>query len=83
VPGARRTAVYLDSEGNPTESPAAAVSGEIVETPEGEGPPRRTWFRFEEVELKWLPMSEAAFLLWVLALLVLAWLVVAVFLLVL
>jgi hypothetical protein len=39
--------------------------------------PRRLWFHLEEVELKWLRMSEAAFLLWVLAALVLAWLVVA------
>lgn len=39
--------------------------------------PRRIWFHVEEVELKWLRISEAAFLLWVLAGLVLAWLVVA------
>ena len=39
--------------------------------------PRRVWFHFEEVELKWLRISETAFLLWVLAGLVLAWLVVA------
>ena len=39
--------------------------------------PRRVWFHLEEVELKWLRMGEAAFLLWVLAGLVLAWLVVA------
>ena len=39
--------------------------------------PRRLWFHLEEVELKWFRMSEAAFLLWVLAALVLAWLVVA------
>jgi len=39
--------------------------------------PRRMWFHVEEVELKWLRMSETAFLLWVLAGLVLAWLVVA------
>jgi hypothetical protein len=39
--------------------------------------PRRIWFRVDEVELKWLRMSETAFLLWVLAALVLAWLVVA------
>lgn len=43
--------------------------------------PRRVWFRVEEVELKWLRMSETAFLLWVLAGLVLAWLIVAVLLL--
>jgi hypothetical protein len=39
--------------------------------------PRRIWFHVEEVELKWLRISEAAFLLWVLAGLVCAWLVVA------
>jgi len=39
--------------------------------------PKRTWFLMREVELDWLPVSEAAFLLWVLALLLLAWLVVA------
>jgi hypothetical protein len=39
--------------------------------------PRRMWFHVEDVELKWLRISETAFLLWVLAGLVLAWLVVA------
>ena len=39
--------------------------------------PRRFWFHIEDVELKWLRISETAFLLWVLAGLVLAWLVVA------
>ena len=39
--------------------------------------PRRVGFHLEEVELKWLRISETAFLLWVLAGLVLAWLVVA------
>jgi hypothetical protein len=39
--------------------------------------PRRIWFHVEEVELKWLRIGETAFLLWVLAALVLAWLVVA------
>ena len=39
--------------------------------------PRRIWFHVEEVELKWLRISEAAFLLWVLSGLVCAWLVVA------
>lgn len=38
---------------------------------------RRIWFHVEDVELKWLPVSETAFLLWVLAGLVLVWLVVA------
>jgi hypothetical protein len=39
--------------------------------------PRRLWFRVEEVELRWLRISETAFLLWVLAGLVLAWVIVA------
>jgi len=43
--------------------------------------PRRVLFHLEEVELSWLRISETAFLLWVLAALVLVWLVVAVLLL--
>jgi hypothetical protein len=35
---------------------------------------RRVWFRVEEVEISWLPVGEAAFLLWVLVLLLAAWL---------
>ena len=38
---------------------------------------KRTWFLMREEELGWLPVGEAAFLLWVLALLLLAWLVTA------
>jgi hypothetical protein len=38
---------------------------------------RRIWFRVEDVEFKLFPLSETAFLLWVLAGLVLVWLVVA------
>lgn len=53
---------------------------EKLERPNGETP-RRPWFRVEEVELKWLKLSETAFLLWVLAGLVLAWLIVALLLL--
>lgn len=37
-------------------------------------PVRRVWFRIEEVEVSWLPVRESAFLLWVLALLILVWL---------
>ena len=44
-------------------------------------PPRGVWFHLEEVELSWLRISETAFLLWVLAALVLAWLIAAVLLL--
>lgn len=54
----------------------AAARGEILESPESrEG--RRFWFQLRDVELKWLPLSESAFLLWVLAGLVMVWLVVA------
>jgi hypothetical protein len=52
---------------------------ETLERPEAR---RRVWFHVEDVELKWLPVSETAFLLWVLAGLVLVWLSVALVLLV-
>jgi hypothetical protein len=35
--------------------------------------PRRAWFRVEQVEISWLPVGEAAFLLWVLVLLLGVW----------
>ena len=35
-------------------------------------------FKVEEVEISWLPIGEAAFLLWVLAVLVAVWVGVAV-----
>ena len=57
---------YFDAEGNRTEDPAQAVRGEILERDAGRRRTRRTWFFIEEVEIKWLPVSEGAFLLWVL-----------------
>lgn len=36
-------------------------------------PVRRAWFRIEQVEISWLPVGEAAFLLWVLVLLLGVW----------
>lgn len=39
---------------------------------------QRTWFRVEQVEIKWLPVSESAFLLWVLVVLLAVWLGIAV-----
>jgi hypothetical protein len=54
----------------------AAARGDVLEPPEArEG--RRLWFQLEDVQVKWLPLGETAFLLWVLAGLVLIWLVVA------
>jgi hypothetical protein len=67
---------YFDAEGNPTDDPARAVRGEVVEYDAKSGRARRTWFFFEEVEIKWLPVSESAFLLWVLVLLLVIWLLI-------
>ena len=53
---------------------------ENIESPATK-PPRRIWFHLEEVQLSWLRISETAFLLWVLAGLVLVWLIAAVLLL--
>ena len=72
--------VYRDAEGNLVDNPAAAVGGEIVEHGDEHRPGRRFWFRVVEVELPGLRISESAFLLWVLALLVLIWVVAALFL---
>lgn len=55
------------AEGNGTDN---------VEPRPGEAP-RRMWLHVQDVELRWFRISETAFLLWVLAGLVLAWLVVA------
>jgi hypothetical protein len=67
-------AVLVDADGNRTEDPSEAVGGEIVELDGAARPTRRTWFFASEVEVKWLPVGEAAFLLWVLALLIGVWL---------
>ena len=52
----------------------ARKRAETLERPESR---RRIWFHVEDMELRWLPVSETAFLLWVLAGLVLVWLAVA------
>ena len=68
--------VYFDAEGNRTEDPAQAVRGEVVERDPKSGRTRRTWFLVKEVEIKWLPVSESAFLLWVLLALALIWVLI-------
>jgi len=71
---------YIDAHGRPTDDPAAAVHGEITEF-NGQGKPRRrTRFFLDDNALPWLPVSEPAFLLWVLAALTGVWLVVGVIL---
>jgi hypothetical protein len=67
-----RTAVYRDAEGRVTPNPAEAVNGEIVDVGL-HGTTRRTRFFLQREELPWLPVSEPALLLWVLAVLVLVW----------
>jgi hypothetical protein len=71
-PPVLRTA-YFDAEGNRTEDPAQAVRGEVLEQDAEGRRTRRTWFLLQEVEVKWLPVTESAFLLWVLLALVLFW----------
>jgi hypothetical protein len=68
---------YTDADGRLTDDPAAAVRGEVTEF-DRHGAPRRLtrFFLYEQRPLPWLPVSEAAFLLWVLVALVVAWLVV-------
>ena len=69
---------YFDAEGNRTDDPAQAVRGEVVER-DAKGRTRRMWFIVEEVQIKWLPVSESAFLLWVLLSLLLIWVLIGIF----
>ncbi len=65
--------VYHDASGLPTGDAAEAVAGEVAEYDDHGRILRRTRFFLDRSELPWLPVSEAAFLLWVLAALVVAW----------
>ena len=81
VPAGARAVSYTDAEGLPTDDPAAAVRGEMIEYDAGGEVRRRTRFFLSEDEISWLPVSEAAFLLWVLVALVLVWAVIGLILL--
>jgi hypothetical protein len=74
----RRAVSLVDADGEPTGDPGQAVRGEVLEYDAESRRTRRTWFRIEQVEIKWLPVSEPAFLLWVLAVLLVVWLGVGV-----
>jgi hypothetical protein len=76
-----RRVSYTDADGQPTGDPAKAVQGEVLEYGAHLEPPRRTTFFLGRSELPWLPVSEPAFLLWVLALLFMVWLAIGLFLL--
>jgi hypothetical protein len=73
-PVASRTTALVDDEGRPTDDPESAVSGEIAEYDAHGRFRRRTRFFLTERELPWLPVSEPAFLLWVLVALMVIWL---------
>ena len=64
-----------DVDGRPTDDPAAIVRGEIVERDTHGRTTRRTPFFLTEREMP-LPVSEPAFLLWMLAALIAIWLVI-------
>jgi hypothetical protein len=75
-----RSAGYGDHEADGGDNPAAAVRVPAVEYDSRGRPVRRTRFFLAERELPWLPVSEPAFLLWVLAVFVIVWLFIGVFL---
>ena len=76
----RRSVVYVDAEGRPTDDPVNAVQGEVLEYHADGRPVRRARFFLDRGELPWLPVSEPAFLLWVFAALVVIWLGIGLFL---
>jgi len=77
----RRRVSDSNVDDRPTDDPAKAVPGEALEYGAHLEPARRTPFFLGRSELPWLPVSEPAFLLWVLALLFMVWLAIGVFLL--
>jgi hypothetical protein len=81
APDGARAVHFTDADGSPTDDPAAAVRGEMVEYDAGGDVRKRTRFFLREEEIPWLPVSEAAFLAWILAALVLVWAVIGVLLL--
>jgi hypothetical protein len=75
--GPRRASRFVDADGLPTDDPAAAVSGEIVEYGDhGRLRHRTSFFLTETQRPSWLKISEPAFLLWVLAALMMIWVVI-------
>ena len=75
--GPKHEVFLRDAAGRPTPNPAEAVTGEIVEI-DDHGARRRLGFFLTREELPWLPVSEPAFLLWVLATLVLVWVAIGI-----
>jgi hypothetical protein len=74
----RKSTFYVDRDGRRTDDPAKAVGGEVAEYDPHDRVFRRTRFFLDRAELPWLPVREAAFLLWVLAALVVVWVCIAI-----
>jgi hypothetical protein len=77
----RRKITYVDAGGRPTDDPATAARGEVIEYDLHGRPAHRTRFFLGRSELPWLPVSEPAFLLWVFVGLFMVWLAIGLFLL--
>jgi hypothetical protein len=75
--GGRDRPDRVDIDGRPTDDPDKVVAGEIGELAADERPVERRRFFLTREQLPWLPVGEAAFLLWVLASLVAIWVIVA------
>jgi hypothetical protein len=75
-----RSSRFRDHEAEGSDNPAAAVHGPVVEYDSQGRPVRRARVFLAERELPWLPVSEPAFLLWVLAAFVVVWLFIGLFL---
>jgi len=71
-----RSVRYRDESGRPTDDPSIAASGEVVERDDRGHIHRRTPFFLTRHELPWLPVGEAALLVWVLVALIAVWLVI-------
>ena len=74
----RRVKSQVDADGNPTDDPDRVVGGELVEYDPESKRTRRTWFRLEQVEIRWLPVSEPAFRLCGLVAVLAVWLAIGV-----
>jgi hypothetical protein len=63
---------YVDAQGRITDDVSEAVAGEVAEYG-AHGRLRKARFFLDRGELPWLPVGEAAFLLWVLVVLLVVW----------
>ena len=75
----KRAVRHRDSSGPPTGDPVEATSETVELDAHGRRAPRLRFFLDRE-ELPWLPVTEPAFLLWVLAVLVVVWVGIAAYL---